>query len=108
MGSIQTLRWNRVGAFEKYLKAEEEKEREARGDEEDHEDEDAEGELDPDMVCPYHCTATPSADLHHSRRRRSHCTSCRRPHSSSLQIRSHHSLPNHPRVDVSIMNASDS
>ncbi|KAF8552133.1 hypothetical protein OG21DRAFT_1511845 [Imleria badia] len=49
MGSIETLRWNRVGAFEKYLKAEEERERAARGDEEDPEDEDAEGELDPDI-----------------------------------------------------------
>lgn len=52
MGSIETLRWNRIGAFERYLKAEEEKERAARGNEEvDDEEEDAEGELDPDMVC---------------------------------------------------------
>jgi hypothetical protein len=52
MGSIETLRWNRIGAFERYLKAEEEKERAARGNVVDDEDEDAEGELDPDMVCP--------------------------------------------------------
>ena len=51
MGSIETLRWNRIGAFERYLKAEEEKERAARGNEGDDEEEDAEGELDPDMVC---------------------------------------------------------
>ena len=51
MGSIETLRWNRVGAFERYLKAEEEKERAARGNDEEDEEEDAEGELDPDMVC---------------------------------------------------------
>ncbi|KAF9237781.1 hypothetical protein BU15DRAFT_75774 [Melanogaster broomeanus] len=31
MGSIETLRWSRVGAHEKYLKAEAEKERAARG-----------------------------------------------------------------------------
>ncbi|KAG8216324.1 hypothetical protein J3R82DRAFT_6394 [Butyriboletus roseoflavus] len=49
MGSIETLRWNRIGAFNRYLKAEEEKERAARGDKGDDEDEDAEGELDPDM-----------------------------------------------------------
>jgi len=50
MGSIETLRWNRIGAFDRYLKAEEEKERAARGDDDDDDDED--GELDPDMVCP--------------------------------------------------------
>ncbi|KAH0834679.1 hypothetical protein J3R83DRAFT_10203 [Lanmaoa asiatica] len=49
MGDIKTLRWNRIGAFERYLKAEEEKERAARGNEVDEDDEDAEGELDPDM-----------------------------------------------------------
>ncbi|KIK90652.1 hypothetical protein PAXRUDRAFT_831522 [Paxillus rubicundulus Ve08.2h10] len=49
MGSIETLRWNRIGAYEKYLKAEAEKERAARGDQAEDEDEDAEGELDPDM-----------------------------------------------------------
>ncbi|KAN0085656.1 hypothetical protein V8E55_006790 [Tylopilus felleus] len=49
MGSIETLRWNRVGAFERYFKAEEEKEHAARGNEQDDEDEDTEGELDPDM-----------------------------------------------------------
>ncbi|KAF9237785.1 hypothetical protein BU15DRAFT_75778 [Melanogaster broomeanus] len=49
MGSIETLRWNRIGAYEKYLKAEAEKERAARGAQVEDEDEDAEGELDPDM-----------------------------------------------------------
>lgn len=57
MGSIETLRWNRVGAFERYFKAEEEKERAARGNEQDDEDEDTEGELDPDMVYPCFYTA---------------------------------------------------
>ncbi|KAF9226199.1 hypothetical protein BS17DRAFT_776871 [Gyrodon lividus] len=45
MGSIETLRWNRIGAYEKYLKAEAEKERMARGDQAEEEDDDAEGEL---------------------------------------------------------------
>ncbi|KAH7882246.1 hypothetical protein F5I97DRAFT_1931447 [Phlebopus sp. FC_14] len=50
LGFIQTLRWNRLGAYDRYLKAEAEKERATRGDEEqDDEDDDAEGELDPDM-----------------------------------------------------------
>ena len=52
MGSIETLRWNRIGAFDRYLKAEEEKERAARSNVDDDDDEDADGELDPDMVCP--------------------------------------------------------
>ncbi|KAG9311897.1 hypothetical protein JVU11DRAFT_8158 [Chiua virens] len=47
MGSVETLRWNRIGAFERYLKAEEEKERATRGNEVDEED--PEGELDPDI-----------------------------------------------------------
>ena len=50
MGNIETLRWNRIGAFEKYLKAEAEKEREARGNVIEDEDEDADGGLDPDMA----------------------------------------------------------
>ncbi|KIJ58157.1 hypothetical protein HYDPIDRAFT_44606 [Hydnomerulius pinastri MD-312] len=49
MGAVETLRWNRIGAYDKYLKAEAEKERAARGEEADEEDEDAEAELDPDM-----------------------------------------------------------
>lgn len=50
MGSIETLRWNRTGAFEKYLKAEEEKERAARPNVVEDEEDDADGELDPDLV----------------------------------------------------------
>lgn len=55
MGSIETLRWNRLGAFEKYLEVEEEKERVARSNLVEDEEE-AEGELDPDMVGSI-CTA---------------------------------------------------
>ena len=107
MGSIETLRWNRIGAFERYLKAEEEKERAARGNIVDDEDEDAEGELDPDMVYPLSMHSYWLADLLHSRLRRYHSTRCRPPHSLSLQIRSRHFLPNRRHVDVSITNGND-
>ena len=108
MGSIETLRWNRIGAFDRYLKAEEEKERAARGSVDEDEDEDADGELDPDMVCPLSLHSHwIHADLLHSRLQRYHSTKCRPPHSSSLQIRSRRFLPNRPRVDALIMNEND-
>jgi len=108
MGNIETLRWNRIGTFERYLKAEEEKERAARGNEVDDEDEDAEGELDPDMVWQL-CTATEFMlifKLFESRVRRYRFTKCRRPHLPSLQIRSPRFPLNHRRADVLIMNES--
>ncbi|KAF8429455.1 hypothetical protein L210DRAFT_852564 [Boletus edulis BED1] len=48
MGSVETLRWNRVGTFERHLKVREEKERAARGNV-TVDDEDDEGELDLDL-----------------------------------------------------------
>ncbi|KAG6333950.1 hypothetical protein ID866_5133 [Astraeus odoratus] len=46
LGSIDTTRWNRIGAYERFLKAEAERDNIARGLDEDL-DEDAEGEIDP-------------------------------------------------------------
>lgn len=107
MGSIETLRWNRIGAFDKFLKAEEEKERVARGEEADEEDE-TDGELDPDMVCPL-CVVT-EFDLMislFSLHRRYHSMSSRHPLSRSLQIRSRRFLKSLRHVDALIMNESD-
>ncbi|KAH7909375.1 hypothetical protein BJ138DRAFT_1127723 [Hygrophoropsis aurantiaca] len=49
LGMIDTLRWNKIGGFERFLKAEAEKERVSRQDDEEGTEEDAEGDFDPDM-----------------------------------------------------------
>lgn len=85
MGSIETLRWNRIGAFEKYLKAEEEKERAARGNSVGDEEEDGEGELDPDMVgSPLLHGHWIRTDCYPSRLRHYPSMNSRRLHSTSL------------------------
>ncbi|KAI6106586.1 hypothetical protein EV401DRAFT_2008168 [Pisolithus croceorrhizus] len=51
-GTVETTRWNRIGAYERFLKAEAEKDWSTLPlDEDSDEDEDAEGETDPNMVC---------------------------------------------------------
>ncbi|KAI6006487.1 hypothetical protein F5J12DRAFT_94756 [Pisolithus orientalis] len=51
-GAVETTRWNRIGAYDRFLKAEAEKDWSARaldGDFDEDEDEYAEGETDPNM-----------------------------------------------------------
>ncbi|KAI6021738.1 hypothetical protein BKA83DRAFT_674054 [Pisolithus microcarpus] len=49
-GIVETTRWNRIGAYERFLEAEAEKDWSARPlNEDSDDDEDAEGETDPDM-----------------------------------------------------------
>jgi len=59
LGTVETTRWNRVGAYERFLEAEAFRDRVAKGVDEDDSDEDAEGELDPDLVRAVHLSHHP-------------------------------------------------
>lgn len=52
LGTVETTRWNRIGAYDRFLNAQAIKNRPAEEVDEGDSDEDAEGEIDPDLVGP--------------------------------------------------------
>ncbi|KAL4073590.1 hypothetical protein J3A83DRAFT_4370862 [Scleroderma citrinum] len=49
LGTVETTRWNRIGAYDRFLKNEADNDRAANQADDDDSDEDAEGEVDPDV-----------------------------------------------------------